>query len=105
MFYEVNFDEETRILFEGQASGAIAKGGGTNDFIPDDALDNSLDMVRKVAMKLAMEVCPILDNSMCAMEIEFGVRADGNGTVMLAQTPEIGQFKITVKRPVVKRSR
>ena len=84
MFYEVNFDEETRIMFEGQASGAIAKGsrgGGTTNFIPDDALDNSLDLAKKVALRIATEVAPVVDGTVCSMEIEFGIRADGNGVV------------------------
>lgn len=106
MFYEVNFDEETRVLFEGQASGAIAKGGGGvgDNFIPDDALDNSLDLVRKVAMKVATEVSPSLDGTLCSMELEFGIRADGNGTVMIAQTPQLGQFRVTIKRPIIKKA-
>lgn len=106
MFYEVNFDDETRVLFEGQASGAISKGGRAgNDMIPDDALDNSLDLLRKVATKLSTEVAPIVDGTYCSVEIEFGIRADGNGTVMIAQDPSIGQFRVTLRRPVIKRTK
>jgi hypothetical protein len=106
VFYEVNFDEETRILFEGQASGAISKGGGGmgKNFIPDDALDNSLDLIRQVATKLATEVAPTLDGTLCSVELTFSVRADGNGTVMIAQDPSLGQFRVTLKRPVIKRT-
>lgn len=105
MFYEVNFDEETRILFEGQASGAISKGGNAGkDFIPDNALDNSLDLIKKVALRVATDVAPVVDGTVCSMEIEFGIRADGNGVCMLAQTPGIGQFRVVIKRPVVKRT-
>ncbi|MFK7931621.1 MAG: hypothetical protein AB8H79_25810 [Myxococcota bacterium] len=104
MFYEVNFDEETRIMFEGQASGAIAKGGQRNSFIPDDALDNCIDVMKKVAMRLATDVAPVIDGTVCSMEVEFGVRADGNGTVMIAQDPRLGQFRVVIKRPIIKRS-
>lgn len=104
MFYEVNFDEETRIMFEGQASGAIAKGGTRNNFIPDDALDNCIDVMKKVAMRIATDVAPVVDGTVCAMEVEFGIRADGNGTVMIAQDPRIGQFRVVIKRPIIKKS-
>jgi len=105
VFYEVNFDEETRIMFEGQASGAISKGTrGGPSFIPDDALDNSIDLIKKVALRIATDVAPVVDGTVCAMEIEFGIRADGNGVVMISQDPSIGQFRVTVKRPVVKRT-
>lgn len=104
MFYEVNFDDETRIMFEGQASGAIAKGGQKTDFIPDDAFDNSIDLIKKVALRIATDVGPVVDGTVCSMEIEFGVRADGNGVVMLAQDPSIGQFRVVIKRPVIKRT-
>jgi len=105
MFYEVNFDEETRILFEGQASGAIAKGArGGPQFIPDDALDNSIDLIKKVALRIATDVAPVVDGTVCAMEIEFGIRADGNGAVMISQDPSIAQFRVVIKRPIVKRT-
>ena len=104
MFYEVNFDEETRVLLEGQASGAIAKGGGSNDFITDDALDNSIDLIQKIVARLSTEVMPAVDGQLCSMDLSFSVRADGNGTIMIAQTPELGQFKVTIKRPVIKRT-
>jgi hypothetical protein len=104
VFYEVNFDEETRILLEGQASGAIAKGGGGNDFITDDALDNSIDLIQKIVARLSTEVMPAIDGQLCAMDVTFSIRADGNGTIMVAQTPEVGQFRVTIKRPVIKRT-
>lgn len=104
MFYEVNFDEETRVLMEGQASGAISKGGDSTDFIPDDALDNAIDLIQKVVARVSTEVMPAVDGQLCSMDLTFGVRADGNGTIMIAQTPELGQFKVTIKRPVIKRT-
>jgi len=106
MFYEVNFDDETRILLEGQASGALAKGGGRGglEFIPDTALDNCIDLIRKVAQKISTEVAPAIDGSYCAMDISFSIRADGNGTVMLGQDPNVGQFQVTIKRPILKRA-
>jgi hypothetical protein len=104
MFYEVNFDDETRVLFEGQASGAITKGRGTSDFIPDDALDNVINLMRMVSIKVATEVAPTIDGTLCAFECEFGIRADGNGTVMISQDRNNAQFKITIKRPVIKRT-
>lgn len=105
MFYEVNFDEETRVLFEGQASGALSKGSrGGPSFIPDDALDNSLDLAKKLALRVATDLAPVVDGTVCSMEVTFGIRADGNGTVMISQTPDIGQFKVVIKRPVIKRT-
>ena len=104
MFYEVNFDEETRVLLEGQASGAIAKGGSDTGFIPDDALDNSIDLIQKIVARMSTEVMPSIDGQLCSMEVSFSIRADGNGTIMLAQTPEAGQFRVTIKRPVIKRT-
>jgi hypothetical protein len=105
MFYEVNYNEDTRILLEGQASGALAKGGGAGkDFIPDDALDNCMDLIKKVAHRLSTDVAPTIDGTYCAMDVTFSIRADGNGTVMLGQDPSCGQFQVTIRRPVLKRA-
>jgi hypothetical protein len=104
MFYEVNFDSDTRVLLEGQASGALAKGGGGMDFIPDHALDNSIALIKRVAQKIATEVAPAIDGSYCAIDVAFSIRADGNGTVMIAQDPNLGQFHVTIRRPILKRA-
>ena len=105
MFYEVNYDEETRVLLEGQASGALTKGGGSGpSFIPDEALNNSIKLIKQVAQKVTSEIAPVVDGTYCAMDITFSVRADGNGTVMIAQDPSLGQFQVTIKRPILKRS-
>jgi len=101
VFFDVNFDEETRVLLEGAASGAIGKGAGGREAIPDHALDNMIDLVRRVSAKVGTEVAPVIDGTLCTFELTFGVRADGNGTVMIAGTPEAGQFRVTIKRPVV----
>jgi hypothetical protein len=101
VFFEVNFDEETRVLLEGAASGAIGKGAGGKDAIPDHALDNIIDLVRRVSAKVATEVAPVVDGTLCTFELTFGVRSDGNGTVMIAQEPENSQFRVTIKRPVI----
>jgi hypothetical protein len=105
VFYEVNFDAETRVLLEGIASGALAKGGsGGMEFIPDTALDNSIALIKKVAQKIADEVAPSIDGSYCAIDIAFSIRADGNGTVMIGQDPSVGQFHVTIRRPILKRA-
>lgn len=104
MFYEVNLDDETRVLLEGQASGALTKGGSGPNFVPDDALDNCIDLIRKVAEKLSADVAPVIDGSYCALDVSFSIRADGNGTVMIGQDPNCGQFHVTIRRPIIKRS-
>lgn len=105
MFYEVDYDEDTRILLEGQASGALTKGGASGpSFIPDKALTNTIDLIRLVASKVTSDVAPVIDGTYCSIDITFSIRADGNGTVMIAQDPSLGQFKITIKRPILKRS-
>lgn len=97
MFYEVDIGNDATILLEGQASGAIAKGGDGNYANPRDALKSSVEMIGQVAGVVASQVAPTMVGSGCTFEVEFGVRADGNGTVMLSQTPDIGQFRCVVK--------
>jgi hypothetical protein len=97
VFYEVKVDDETHILMEGKASGALAKGNDGNNFLPFDAYANCIDIVRKVASSISSEVAPAMVGTGCTFEVQFAVRADGNGTVMLSQDPNNGQFQVTVK--------
>ena len=99
MFYEVNLDDETQVLLEGQASGAMSKGGdGGKRYIPMDAFSNSMEVVTLVVKPLAEAMNQATQGSGCGYSVQFSVRADGNGAVMLAQTPDIGQFRITLTR-------
>ena len=97
MFYEVKVDDETHIMFEGMASGSLAKGRDGTDFIPIEAYQNSVDVIRKVASSIAKEVAPGMVGTGCTFDVQFSVRADGNGTVMLSQNPDHGQFRVTIK--------
>lgn len=97
MFYEVKVDDETHILFEGMASGTLAKGSDGRNFVPLDAYKGSIDIIRKVAANIAREVSPGMVGTGCTFDVQFSVRADGNGTVMLSQNPDHGQFRVTVK--------
>ena len=97
MFYEVKVDDETHILFEGMASGSLAKGSDGRNFIPMDAYKNSIDVIRKVASSIAKEVAPGMVGTGCTFDVQFAVRADGSGTVMLSQNPDHGQFRVTIK--------
>lgn len=99
MFYEVLIDEETRCLLEGQASGSISKGGeGELFFNPQEALHNIDGLMRSVARSLAGGAMQEFGELGFDAEVCFSIRADGNGTVMIAQDPSLGQFKVTLKR-------
>ena len=97
MFYEVKVDDETHVMFEGMASGSLAKGSDGRSFIPIDAYKNSIDVIKTVAANVAREVAPGMVGTGCTFDVQFSVRADGNGAVMLAQNPDHGQFRVTIK--------
>ena len=97
MLYEVKVDDETHILMEGKASDALAKGDSGHSFIPFDAFQNSVDIILKVSTAIAKDVAPAMVGTGCTFEVQYSVRADGNGTVMLCQDPDHGQFRVTIK--------
>ena len=98
MFYQVRIDkdndnEDDMIMLEGEASGAIAKGGSGVSFFPEEAIVNSLDIIQVISEKLIREVSPTLKGTGASMQIEFSTRCDGNGATMIAQDMNRGQFK------------
>ena len=97
MFYEVNLDDETQILLEGQASGAMSKGSdGRSRFLPMDAYKNLVGVIADVSSRLGRDLEERTQGTGVDWKVEFSVRADGNGTVMLGQDPTVGQFRVTL---------
>ena len=44
---------------------------------------NSIDVIKTVAANVAREVAPGMVGTGCTFDVQFSVRADGNGAVML----------------------
>ena len=96
MNYATKLDENTRLLIEAEASGAFVKSDLEELPDPETAVLRMVDTVAKVGAAMAKQITPGFQGTGCSWELSFSVKADGFGTVMIANTPEAGQFKVSV---------
>jgi len=80
------------LLLEAETSGAFAKGELEERPVPEKATENAVRSAQLLAMYVADKLKPVLVDRGMAAEIAFGIRCDGNGSVMVAQDPARGQL-------------
>jgi hypothetical protein len=97
MFYPTQLDENTQVLIEAPASGALGKSDMEIRPDPLRALLNCQDLVGKIARGFATSVGNALDGTGMDFEVEFAVRADAYGSVMISQHTGEGQFICRIK--------
>jgi len=86
----------TTILLEAKTSGAFAKTESGIQADPLGALENIIKNIKMIAGNVSREIGPAVMNSPVNFQMEFSIRADGNGLVMIGETPDAGQFKVHI---------
>lgn len=84
------------LLIEAKSSSAFAKSESGIRPDPLGAIEAMIKNVKMIAGMVSKEVGPAVMNSPVNFSMDFSVRADGNGLVMIGDTPESGQFRCTV---------
>ena len=80
-------------MLESEVSGAISKSALENPPNPTRAFLEAIDTVGKVAQAIAGRTGNALDGTGMTFEIQFGIKVDGNGTVMISKTLELSQLQ------------
>ena len=99
LFYPTNLDEKTTLLLETEVSGAFVKSDLEIRPDPETALKNAVVAARTFAEHVATEMRSSLELHKMGMEVRFGVRCDGNGTVMIGQN--LGNSQLVFKIDLV----
>lgn len=94
MILEARIDQKLGLLIDCESSSAIDKSEGGGQADPDKVLYNVRTLVQTVASEMAagLQLTPAQ-----AVNVEFAVRINANGTVVVAQRPTDGQFRVTLK--------
>lgn len=88
---------DTDIVLEAPATGAFAKGASDVDADPRTAIVNIIRTIRSVGEAMGRELVPMCNSMGAALDVNFGVRADSYGVVMVSQNTSEGQFNVTVR--------
>ncbi len=95
MILESRIDPKVLLLIDCESSAGIDKsegGGAHND--PDKVLENVRSVVQSISSELAAGLSLTPAQS---VQIAFAVRVNGNGSVVVAQNLDGGQFQVTLK--------
>lgn len=96
MFYSTKINDTTNVLMEAEAGGAFAKNDLEELPDPDTALLRMINLVGDIGKQISAAVGAKMQGGKVDFEVEFGTRADASGTVMLAQRPGDGQFRVRI---------
>ncbi len=90
--------DDVQIMLETETTGAFSKSELEVDANPIKAFQNSLNAVGQVANVLAERARAQLNEGVSGtIDVRLGIKIDGNGAVMIAQTAENAQLDVTIR--------
>lgn len=98
MFFTANLDEKTKILVEALLESTFSKSEEKASFKREDAIANAIRIGSAIAAKSAESFEKAMGNTQASAEITFGIKITSDGAICLAQSSNLGQFQITVKK-------
>jgi hypothetical protein len=98
LFYPTQIDEKTRILVEAETSGAFVKSDIEELPDPETAVVRAIQQIGVIGKQIGEVVGKQFEGTGTAFEVTFSMKLDAVGLVLLAQSPESGQFKVSVIR-------
>lgn len=95
-FIMTQVSDDVMMLLECETTGAFSKSDLEIKPNPMMAFLNSVDAIAKIARSVGDGVAPGLLESGCDVDVQFGLKIDGAGAVMISQDSS-GQFKVNLK--------
>ena len=93
MILEARIDPKNVLLIDCEVSDAIGKhDGGSSD--PNEVVDNIRSLIQVLASEMAagLELTPAQ-----GVQVNFAVRVNHDGSVVLARRPDDGQIHVSLK--------
>jgi hypothetical protein len=97
-FIVSRLDEETLVMVECETTGAFSKSDLEIKPDPERAIFNSVESIARIARTFSAGIVPNLREIRAnSFELNFACKVDGNGSVMVSQRSDDGQFRITLR--------
>ena len=95
--FVTQLEGDTMMLVEAETSGTFAKSDLEIRPNPMASFDQSVDMLGQIGRIIASRVASQYEGTgIESATVGFGVKIDGNGSVMLAQEGDKAQFRVTL---------
>ena len=95
-FFLTQITEDTEMLIETETTGAFNKSALEVRPDPKKAFLNTVDACNKLGLALAEQLQDTMDETGCAIDMQFGIKVDGNGSVMIAKEMSGCQFRVAL---------
>jgi len=95
-FYATNVGS-AKVYLETRASGAFNKNDMEERPDPAAAVQNAVKLAETMAGYVSEQLDQTLRTTQASAEMQFGIRVDGNGFVMIADEQSSGQFSCTLR--------
>ncbi len=96
-FFTTQVTDDVMLLIEAETTGAFSKSDLEIKPNPLMAFLNSVDAVAKLGTAFSDGLSPTMESAGCDVEVLFGIKVDGNGSVMISKESNVCQFQVTMK--------
>ena len=96
-FFVTRLDESTQCLIECETSGAFSKSDLEIKPDPEQAVIIAMSTIVKIAEVMGRNSAQLKSAGANEFDIDFGIKVDGVGSVMIAQRVDEGQFRVALR--------
>lgn len=95
-FFMTQVTEDTEVFLETETTGAFNKSALEVRPDPRKAFLNTVDACNKLGIALAEQLHETMETARCDIDMSFGIKVDGNGSVMIAKEMANCQFNVAI---------
>ena len=96
-FFMTQVTDDVMLLLEAETTGAFSKSDLEIRPNPIMAYLNSIDAVAKLGNSFSSGLSSTMESAGCDIDVTFGVKIDGAGSVMISKEQQVCQFNVTMR--------
>jgi len=96
-FFITQISDDTEMLLEAEPTGAFSKSDLEVRPDPLKAFLNTVDAAAKLGVAFSDKLAPTMASTNSDVDVHFGLKVDGNGSVMISKESTGCQFQVTLR--------
>lgn len=100
-FFQTKLAENVMINIESEVAGGLSKTKGEKgtdmSITPENAFMNICKTMGLVSAAMAARIGPVLKQTNTKLDVQFGIKTDPSGNVMVPSQSSNGQFQCTLR--------
>jgi hypothetical protein len=96
-FFITQISDDTEMFIEAETTGAFTKSDLEVRPDPLKAFLNTVDAAAKLGVAFSDRLTPTMAATNSNVDVRFGLKVDGNGSVMISKEATLCQFQVTIR--------